>query len=126
MAVTSGWYDDEQTIMLYTFTGAWTWEELYPAYQQAIQMENSVPYRVYVILDMRQSRRIPPAALTHLKSITDHQPDNLGVSVFVTTDRFSHALYEMGSKLYSRIRDYFEVAATLEDALAIIARARAG
>jgi hypothetical protein len=124
MPVQVRWYDEAQTIVLYEIQGNWTWDELYPEYTRAIQMEKSVPHRVDVLIDMRRSGRLPLNVLTHMKRFSDHQPYNIGLSIVITESQFVRALYQAGCKFYSGIGRYFAVAPSPEEALAMIAAAR--
>jgi hypothetical protein len=118
------WEDDAQTIVRYNFEGTWTWDELYPAYYQAIAMEKSVTDRVDVILDMRDSGRVPANALLHIKNISEKQPPNIGLSIFVTTNAFVTSMYNMAIRVYSKVAYYFRITKTPEEALAMIAADR--
>lgn len=124
MGIRVYWEDEAHTIVRYDFEGRWTWEELYPVYDEAIAMETSVPYRVDVILDMRRSQGVPGNALSHLKNISDKQPTNIGLSIFVTENKFLLALYSVGCKFYYKIPYYFQVVPTIEAAHAMIAKSR--
>lgn len=124
MGIRVCWEDEAHTIVRYDFEGKWTWEELYPVYNQAIAMETSVPYRVDVILDMRRSQGVPGNALSHLKNISDKQPANIGLSIFVTENKFMLALYNVGCKFYYKIPRYFQVVPSIEAAQEMIAKAR--
>jgi hypothetical protein len=124
MSVRVYWEDQSKTIVRYDFAGAWTWNELYAAYYEAIAMERSVAHRVDVILDLRASGPIPANALLHLKNFSEKQPPNIGLSFFVTSNNFIRSLYQVGTKFYGKIAHYFRVAATLEEASAAIAADR--
>jgi hypothetical protein len=124
MGVRVYWEDEAHTIVRYDFEGKWTWEELYPVYNLAIAMETSAPYRVDIILDMRRSQGVPGNALSHLKNISDKQPANVGLSIFVTESKFLLALYNVGCKFYYKIPQYFQVVSTIEAAREMIASAR--
>jgi hypothetical protein len=124
MPVRVYWEDEPQTIVRYDFDGPWTWDDLYPAYYQAIQMERSVEYRVDVILDLRHSGRMPANVLLHIKNISEKQPPNLGLSVFVTTNTFMHSLYQTGIRFYNKIGYYFRMVKTLDEAHSMIAQSR--
>jgi hypothetical protein len=124
MAIQVYWEDDSKTIVRYDFEGTWTWDDLYKVFYQALAMETSVSHRVDVILDMRQSGRIPHNALTHIKNISDKEPPNIGLSVFVTSNRFLISLYNVGIKFYNKIGYYFRLTSTIEEAHALIAQDR--
>src|SRR5262245_11542022 len=120
MPVTSGWYNTSHDIVLYVFEGRWTWDELYSAYNQAIALEKSVPYRVDVVLDLLRSRAVPPNALLHVKNISNKQPDNLGLTIIVTPNAFVRALYNAGTQFYKGIAHYFRVVPTMDEAMQMV------
>lgn len=124
MPVRAYWEDETHTLVHYNFEGNWTWDELYPAYYQAIEMEKSVPHRVDVILDMRQSKKIPSNALMHIKNISDKQPPNIGLSVLVSNSAFLASMYRIGVQFYSKIGHYFFLTTSMEEAYTMIAKAR--
>ncbi len=120
MPVTSGWHTPSKDIVMYVFEGRWTWDELYSAYNQAIEMEKSVPQRVDVVLDMLKSKAVPPNALLHVKNISNKQPDNIGLTIVVTPNGFVRALYNAGVQFYKGIAHYFRVVPTVESAMDMI------
>lgn len=124
MSVQVFWDNPEKTVVRYDFEGRWTWDEFYPAYKQAIEMELSVAHRVDVIVNLEQARLFPDNMLSHLKVISDKQPPNIGVSVLVTRNGFVHSMYNVGVKFYGKIRHYFRTADTLQEAYEIIAEMR--
>lgn len=124
MPVSVSWYDDAKTIVWYDFQGKWTWDELYPEFERALEMERSVGHRVDVILDFRDTHSVGANALAHLKRIADRQPDNIGLSVFVTQNQFMKKLYDIGTSFYKPIGHYFRVVPTVDDALAVIYKER--
>lgn len=120
MSVTSAWYNPAQDIVLYVFEGRWTWDELYSAYNQAIAMEKSVPHRVDVVLNMLDSKSVPPNALLHVKNISNKQPDNIGLTIVVTPSTFIQSLFNAGTRFYKGIAHYFRVVPTMEAAMKMI------
>ncbi len=124
MPVRVSWFDEPQQIILYELEGVWTWDDFYPVYEKAIQMETAKTGRVDVILDMRQNKTVPANALMHIKGIADRQPPNMGISVMVTSNRVIESLYNIGIRLYPSLDTYFDVTPSLEGALQIIDAAR--
>lgn len=124
MPVRVYWVNDEQTILRYDFEGVWTWEDFYPVYEQAIQMETSVTHRVDIIINMLDSKSIPGNALSHMKSMTDKLPENVGMGVFITRNRFVNILYDSGARFYPKIRDTFVIVSSLEEAMSLITDAQ--
>lgn len=114
------WLNDEKTMLQYDISGSWTWDDLYPKYYEALEMERSVSHFVDIVIDLRESKSIPPNVLTHIKNITDKQPENVGLTVIVSDNRFIKMLMDMGVKAYSKIGQYFRVATTLDEAMQLI------
>lgn len=121
MSVTIGWLDASQTIMVYTFIGSWTWEELYPIYEEALRQEAAVPHHVDVICDMSRSGRIPGNVLTQLVTIGDRQPPNVGLTIFVTTDPFARSLHGLITRVKPSFRQIFGIAPSMAAAVEQIA-----
>ena len=124
MSITVDWHDSEKTIILYVFSGKWTWSEFYDVYHRAIAMENSAPNRVDVVIDFRQSAIPPTNVLLNLKYIADNQPPNIGLSILVSKSPLVRSLYEVAQKFHRPIGEYFRVVGTMDDAFAMIAELR--
>lgn len=120
MAVRVYWLDEAKTLVQYDFVGDWTWEEFYPVLEEALVMEHSVPHRVDVICDFRSAGALPQNPLAHIKTITDRMPPNIGLSIFVTTNRFFNLMYDTAVRFYPKTKRFFVVASTMEEAHAII------
>jgi hypothetical protein len=125
MAVELDWLDDSHTIHIYRMIGAWTWDEFYPVYARGVEQEREAGIRIDTVVDFRESTRIPPNALSHLKRFSDKLVPNDGLNVFVTSNRSFIVLYNAAARLYTRIGTFFRVVATLEDALTLIEADRA-
>lgn len=124
MAVCAYWVNEEQSIVRYEFSGKWTWEEFYPVYKQAIAMEKSVPHRVDVVVDLRNSEVVPANALKHIRRIANAQPDNIGLTILVSTNIFILALYKIGCRIDDKVAHYFRVVSTNDEAFRLIDAAR--
>src|SRR5688572_25029971 len=120
MAITTGWYDPEQSIYLYRFEGRWTWHEFYDVYYPAVEQLRSANRRVDTVVDVRQSGPLPGNMLLNLKFLTDNQPPNEVLITVISTSQFVRALYEVAVKFYSKIGEHFCVVPTLEAALEAI------
>jgi hypothetical protein len=125
MPVRVEWYDEAKTTVLYTIEGKWTWDELYPEYEKAIAMEKAQSHRVDVLIDMRECRYFPMNLLTHVQHISDKQPDNIGLSIIVSPNRFLNTLYDAGSRFHPNIKRYFVITSTMEQALSLLQQERA-
>jgi hypothetical protein len=124
MAVEVCWYDDDETIILYSFSPNWTWAEFYPVFEKALAMEHSVDHRVDVILDYQVPYMIPPGLIDNLRVIVAKQPPNLHVSVLVTRQYVAVMMFRAMGNIIPILRSHFRIVATLPEALALIERDR--
>lgn len=120
MTVTVRWLDEQQTIVLYELSEDWTWSELYPAFEQALDMEHSVQHRVDVILELPPLLGIPPNAVSNIINIAQKQPANLRLSVFLTRRGYIKALLNVAAHLSPTVHDFYRFAETVDDAVALI------
>jgi hypothetical protein len=125
MPVRVYWLNESKTLIQYDFVGDWTWEEFYPVLEEALVMEISVGHRVDAICDFRSTTALPQNALANIKTITDKAPPNIGLSVFVTTNRFFNLMYDTAVRFYPKTKRFFVVASSMEEAHAIIDEDRA-
>lgn len=123
MPVSAEWNDNTQTIMRWTFTGKWTWDEYYLCRKSINDDICGVGHVVDLIVDMREGSMLPANAMTHARSAVDSAPDNIGVTVVVGTNAMLRIFYNMFSKLYNTIAakdTNIRVVATLDDAFDLI------
>lgn len=120
MPVDIQWVNVEKTILQYTLSGNWTWSELFPKYEEAIRMEESVSHMVDIIIDLRSSGAVPSNTLSHMRSIANKQPPNVGISVLVTRAHMVEALFRLAKQVNPKIKQYFEIVTDLDAAYQVI------
>jgi hypothetical protein len=124
MAIRYYWQDDEKTLIRYELEGSWTWDELYGVLYEALQEIQAVGHRVDAIIDLRNTNNVPGAGLTNLKRISELNPSNSELSVFVTSSAFLRSLYEMGSRIHQGVARHYRIVPTMDEAEALIAESR--
>src|SRR5687768_8022939 len=105
MSIIVDWYNDNHTAIVHRHIGDWTWEELFVALDQAVQLMNTVNHKVNVISDFRQSRHISFMRPTILQKIADapiRKQRNRGLYFVIGANSFVKALYGIFNKLYPR------------------------
>lgn len=125
MGICVYWQDEAQGILRYDCEGFWTWGELRAAFEQAVTMGQSVPYRVDVIVDITRTRGFPGGALNEVKWIADHQVENAGLSVIVSDNYVVRMLHETARRVSRPIARYFRLVETVTLAHEVIAESRA-
>jgi hypothetical protein len=113
------WDDDAKTRTLFVFDGKWTWDEYYKARAKGIEMVNSVPNVVNLIVDYSHSSFFPDNMLSNFGSSLQKVPKDFDLAVIVTHSNFVIAMVNMISKLSFGRKIKFRVARSLDEARAI-------
>jgi hypothetical protein len=100
MPIQSYWYDDTQRIMVQVFEGAWKWEEVAVASNDAHTMAATAAGNVVMICDMSKTTSLPKGnVLTPARSNMSQVPENITLIIFVIQSRlvevFANLLVDM-------------------------------
>lgn len=94
MSIQVNWDNDEKTIIAYTSSGRYIWEEFYAAIDEVHKLAEAVDYPLVVIMNLRES--IPPSgALTHFRNAIKRSPSNISHYIIIGTDSFRQMLISM-------------------------------
>jgi hypothetical protein len=124
MTVRVSWYDQDETIILYTFGHDWAWTDYYPAFEMAVEMEHSKDHRVDVIVDYQLPTQVPPGLLDNLRTIVADQPMHQNFSVLVSSHHVAVMMLGAAANIIPTLRGLYRVAASIPEALAIIEQDR--
>jgi len=119
VGVSADWYNQDRTIICYTFSGKWDWDEFYLRWEWVRQAMASVDHKVAVITDMSGTRHIPANSMVHLRAVVLRtNPNYAGVTVMVGTGSVGPAVSAVLYKLNPAQRDKYQVlfADTLDEA----------
>jgi hypothetical protein len=126
MGVSVEWANAEQTVVLWTITGKWTWKEFDTAYDQMKQMAASVSHSIDGIYDLRHSILIPADVTTHVKFAFPYRPPNLRHIIAVGLDSYIQLLWNTLTTMPSLRQWRAHFADTIEEAYAFIEKANTG
>lgn len=119
MPLTVEWLNDEKQVIVYRFTGKWTWDECYTVNETGKAMVRSVPHEVYVLAiaaDSVAAHHIPPNTITHLPNLTKMMPDNSRFAVIVSDNAAWLALDKMIVRISASYRERIRFAADVPTA----------
>lgn len=127
MPITNEWINDEQQILLQTFSGAWTWQEFIQAGigpGGTVERMESVDHRVHVISDFTPSAPLPVgAAMTQAGTVIRRYPANWGILVVVAPSLFIRTMVNAFRRTFhASLGQHTYAASTLEEAYDIIER----
>lgn len=126
MSVMTGWYDAEESIYFWQFSGNWAWDQVAPLFAQSIVEQAAKPYRVDAIVDANHIPANVPDIITQARKLIQQTPSNYYLTVIITGDSLRMILEMVidALRLMGR-RNVLAVATSLDEALHIIADARA-
>lgn len=122
MSIVVHWDDEEQSIIRWEFGEKWSWDDFYAAFDQSLQMAQTVDHRIDVIPDLTRSTWVPPNALTNFNRIQRQMPSNTHLIVITGGSRFDNTLITTFKAIY-RINTW-RTASTLDEARNIIQQER--
>jgi hypothetical protein len=126
MSVRVRWYNVEQTIIYYQFTGIWTWEEFAAAFKEVAVMMQPLDYKVDFIIDMRHCNFLPAGTLGKMRSLAQVPSEQRGITVLVGLKPFMVAVVRTFLHIYWMLVDNFpfEFASSVAEAYQNLMRYR--
>ncbi len=128
MPVTVRWDDPAKTILCYTYTGQWTWEQYDEAVTQALELTKEGG-AIDVIADFSQSSLLPDRALSHFRNSLNQKNRSIPfeMTVLIIKSDFMARMLEIFGQLYGRggVGAKLKSAHSIEEARQIIADRRA-
>ncbi len=116
MPVQIVWDDEEKTMLRHIYQGEWTWQEFDVAVATAYTWIESVPHRVHIIVDLRQTGPLPANVLLHIRGLADRAHPRIGKTIIVGTNAFLQRLYDVFTSVYAIPHNHVILAPTLEEA----------
>ena len=116
LSVNVRWEDEEETILLLEFSGAWTTEDYLNAAEEARQLILSKSYRVCLISSFEPNQMLPQGFLIKVYKFQRQIPPNQSLSVVVGTSPFVRSVFSVLQKVTARTGGRIRLVNTLEEA----------
>lgn len=98
------WDSSDKDVIRLEIAGHWTWQDYDLIVLSLIEMIETVPHRVDMIADLRDS--LPPPiddySIQYIKRGRSMRPDNYGTTINVGTDFITKAILDAGVELVER------------------------
>jgi hypothetical protein len=122
MSVQVRWDNEQKTVIFYEFDGKWTWDEFYPAFEQARTMLAEVAHIVDFICVFERvgGYFMPLNLLFHIRKIYTNAPPNIGVTLLVGHFSELGVIYNMIKRVYPLIAERYVIASTLDEARMVL------
>jgi hypothetical protein len=118
------WDNPEKYIVRWIYPEKWTWDDFYEAIQQRDELFSTVSHTVHVIVDVRHSSFIPSGVMARGRYIStgNRRHPQEGITVIVGANAFIRGLYDVYSKVYTKLVKGIDVffVTTLDEAYQII------
>jgi hypothetical protein len=92
--------NDEKTIMLAEYIGAWTWDEFFPARDAANAQFDELDHDVTIIHDWSQQKGLPANALSNSRRLLEKQHPHTGQHIFVGVNPLFLSIFGVFVKIY--------------------------
>lgn len=120
MTIDIRWENTQHTIIRWTFTGTWTWDDFEAAQREFHAMLHSVEHMVDVIADLRHSQLLPQDTFANFKRLERSVMSNRDRVILVTTNLFIKSMAKTYNQVFKYRKTEFLLADTIEDAQQIL------
>jgi hypothetical protein len=127
MGISVDWDNNEKTIILWTFSDPWTWEDFRVGFDRSYLLMRSVHHTVHILADARTVTKVPSGnILSNIRMLITRYPANLGLHVAVSENVMIRALGEMVGRLVPKSTGHgIHTVPTLDEAYQLLERASA-
>jgi hypothetical protein len=121
MPINVSWHNEDKSLVVITFEGTLSWDEVQAGYTQAWQLILSQPHTVNLFNDGTRAPTLPPGnALGNFRSIWKDRPANFGMAFVFGGSQMGRALSEVFLKAI-RLEGRLRFVNSIEEAEALIA-----
>lgn len=127
MPIDIRWYNEEKTILYFTFTDPWTWEDFFRADHHGSELVQTVDHEVCFLADFSQSRQFPRGmSLQRVRNVLDFEETNSGMMVAFGVNPFLRVMLNTMMAAVGRVRASVAITTDLKSALEMIDKHSAG
>lgn len=124
MQITVSWFDDQHTILLYTFDPRWTWEDFIETKSVADPMIDAAGRDIALIFDARRIRHLPLNSLTYAREMVETRHPQGRPVIIVGENLIVRTIYHLVERVAGQFMRDFSVVESLDEAVAVIAHYR--
>jgi hypothetical protein len=112
------WVNKTRTVIQYTFSGGWSWDDFYAIFEQAGACESEL--NICALIDLRAVTNLPTDAILYLKRAARLAERPTGIIIVIATDAHAVTIYQLFVTIYKTLRDKFRLVASEDEAFAIL------
>lgn|GEM_PF-2805133 len=119
MKIDVRWENDARTVIRYTYSGNWDWDDFYNTLERS-DKDVQQAEKFSVIVDFRDVTRFPSDAVLHLKRAATMVNEKHEQIILITNNSSLATLFNMFIKLYSRVGKRLRLVTSDEEAYALL------
>ncbi len=119
MNVDIRWENDDRTLIRYTYSGDWDWDEFYGILERRLP-EDRLDSSSTVLVDFRTINRFPSDAILHLKRAAKLADDTQVQVIVIANSAALVTIYNLFIRVYSSIGKRFRLVRNDEEAYALL------
>jgi hypothetical protein len=125
MSVSMDWDEQQQNIVMLTFSEEWTWREATVALNNAMAEISHLPHAVALIFNLSRNTFFPSHGLVdHIKTVREkiHQYPNINLVIVVMPKDSTRDMLMAAAQMYSSPSCTYKFLDAVDDAFAVAAQ----
>ncbi|MEO0560964.1 MAG: hypothetical protein AAF125_02550 [Chloroflexota bacterium] len=115
------WDKPEKTVLRFVRHPGWSAKDYHAAIDQAVEMAQTVPYRVHMIQDSTRTTEMPPNALQHFRIGNAKLAPYSGKSIIVGDSYLMKTLFDMFKVMEIDMSEHFTFVTHIDKARDLLA-----
>jgi hypothetical protein len=124
MMILVEWDNEEKTVVRWTFSGDWTWDDFRAAQAQMHEMIRCLDYKVDVLADLRAAPSVPNDAFRNFKNAEARALPNRDRVVLVSNNLLVRGMAACFNEVFRNRPTVFLFASTLDEGRVLLAQPR--
>ena len=120
MPIVVKWFNSQQSAVLMTFEGQWTWQTFYQGIDEAVVLLDTLAQAVTLVIDLSKSAEMPKGSIAHIRNAQGIQHPNIEKVVFIGMNTFMQMIGNLAARLNRGRNRRVYMVATMEEALQYI------
>ena len=125
MPISPSWHDESHTIIYVHYEDVWTWDDFHRACDKTLEMANQVDHQVDLIVNIGNSRTVPPNTAFQLERIRAFvQHPSFGLTVMVGMNPVAKTFFDILLRFAPQLKAQLVAVKTVEKACTVIEERR--
>ena len=125
MSIVLNWFDEKNTVLLYTFEGSWTWEEFHELDDPVWELVATVGYRIDLIIDWTRSAGFPLGIMSSMHRAGENViPQTDGLTISIGGPYLIKIMLGIFRRTYPKAAGAYRLVDSLDEAITLLEQER--